>query len=308
MFKKYNIKTLDKVNTSFLVLTPLLAIVLVGYCIYNYGFSWQQFLVAAIFYTLTGISITAGYHRLFSHRAYKSRSWVKFLFLVFGAAAFQNSAIKWCSDHRVHHNKVDTDEDPYNINEGFFYAHIGWIFLKQNPTKVVPFAKDLANDKLVMWQHRNYLAIAVIFGFGLPSLIGYFLGSALTGLAFAGLGRLVFVHHTTFFINSLCHVLGSQPYTDETTARDSIVMAFLSNGEGYHNYHHTFQTDYRNGIRWYHFDPSKWLIACLSFIGQAWDLKKTPAKRINDALERMRISAKKASSSLAKSKMNAQGI
>lgn len=280
--------TIDWVNTIFLTSTPIIAIILGWMFFAKNGLVWSQIALAVAFYFITGLSITGGYHRLFSHRAYKANNLVKFLYLIFGAATFQNSALKWCSDHRIHHNHVDEEKDPYNINKGFWYAHIGWIFL-QEKKEDPKYPKDLLNDKLVMWQHRNYLWLCVTTGFILPTVIGHFLGSALGGFALAGVGRVVFVHHCTFFINSLCHIVGTRPYTDTNTARDSAVMAVFSYGEGYHNYHHYFPVDYRNGIKWYHFDPTKWLIKTLSLLGWTQDLKKVPQKLINQARLEMQM-------------------
>lgn len=275
-------KTIDWVNTIFLISTPIVAIVLSAIYFAQNGLQWSQIALAVIFYFATGLSITGGYHRLFSHKAYKANNLVKFLYLIFGAATFQNSALKWSADHRIHHTHVDDEKDPYNINKGFWWAHIGWIFYQEK--EVEPkYPKDLLNDKLVMWQHRNYLWLAVVMGVILPTVIGYLLGSALGGLALAGFGRIVFVHHCTFFINSLCHIVGTRPYTDTNTARDSAIMAVFSYGEGYHNYHHYFPVDYRNGIKWYHFDPTKWMIKTLSFVGWTKDLKKVQQKLINQA-------------------------
>ena len=278
---------IDWVNTLFLTLTPVAAIILSWVYFRTHGIEFSQILLAVAFYFITGIAITAGYHRLLSHRAYSSGKIVKFLYLIFGAAAFQNSALKWSADHRIHHRHVDGEKDPYNINKGFFYAHIGWIFFKEQNNETAHFPKDLLNDKLVMWQHRNYLAIAITTGFILPTLIGFFMGSALGGLALAGFTRIVFVHHCTFFINSLCHIVGDRPYTDTNTARDSYVIALFSYGEGYHNYHHYFPSDYRNGIRWYQFDPTKWLIKTLSVMGLVSDLKMVPEKLILQAKAEM---------------------
>ena len=281
-------KQIDWVNTIFLTTTPVVAIVLGAIYFAQNGLQWSQIALAVIFYFATGLSVTGGYHRLFSHRAYKANNLVKFLYLIFGAATFQNSALKWSADHRIHHTHVDDEKDPYNINKGFWWAHIGWIFFQEK--EVEPkYPKDLLNDKLVMWQHRNYLWLAVAMGVILPTVIGYFLGSALGGLALAGFGRIVFVHHCTFFINSLCHIVGTRPYTDTNTARDSAIMAVFSYGEGYHNYHHYFPVDYRNGIKWYHFDPTKWMIKTLSFVGWTSDLKKVQEKLISQAKLEMKM-------------------
>src|SRR5690606_13527080 len=185
--------------------TPIAAIVLTYFWIKIDGFHYGQILLGLGLYLLTGISITAGYHRLFAHRAYDAHPVLKFLFLIFGSASFENSALKWCSDHRLHHLKVDTSEDPYNINEGFFHAHMGWVFLKKNGTVQERFAKDFRQDKLISWQHKNNMTIAVVMGIIVPTLIGgYFLGSYLGALAIGVFGRIVLTHHCTFFINSLC--------------------------------------------------------------------------------------------------------
>ena len=279
---------LDWVNAIFLTTTPIAAIVLSWVFFKNNGLVWSQIALAVVFYFITGMSITGGYHRLFAHRAYKANNFVKLVYLLLGAATFQNSALNWAADHRVHHNHVDGEKDPYNISKGFWYAHIGWIFY-QEKVENPKFPKDLTNDKLVLWQHKYYLSLSILMGIVLPTLIGYFLGSALGGLALAGFARIVFVHHCTFFINSLCHIVGTRPYTDTNTARDSAVLAVFSYGEGYHNYHHYFPTDYRNGIRWFHFDPTKWLIKTLSYVGFTNDLKKVPAKLIDQAKLEMKM-------------------
>ena len=275
-------KKIDWVNTTFLTLTPLLTLILVPIYFWNYDMTWPIALLAVFFWKAAGLSITAGYHRLFAHRSYEAKGWLKFLYLFFGAGAFQNSALKWCSDHRIHHRKVDTDQDPYNINEGFFYAHMGWIMLKSDQEEC-PYPPDLLKDKLVMFQHKYYLPMSAMAGFGLPLLLGWALGDAFGGFLFAGLVRVVFVHHSTFFVNSLAHYWGSKPYSLIDTARDNAFVAFLTNGEGYHNFHHKFEADYRNGIKWYHYDPTKWWIKTMSLIGQTKSLRKVPDYKILQA-------------------------
>lgn len=283
--KTYSLKNLNKTNTVFLLLTPILAIAGTLAWLKVDGFDWRILALALLFYIVTGLGITAGYHRLFAHRSYQASWPVRLLLLIFGAAAVQNSALKWCNDHRVHHGKVDTDHDPYNINEGFFYAHMGWILLLEDENEY-KYSKDLLKDPMVMFQHKFYLGFVALFSFALPALLGYlWAGSWLGGLFVAGVARIVFVHHCTFFINSLCHVVGTRPYDKKQTARDSWIMALFTYGEGYHNFHHTFQADYRNGIKWYHFDPTKWLIRSLNFLGLTWNLKRTKADLIRARLQ-----------------------
>lgn len=280
-------RKIDWVNTLFLTLTPPAAIGLTLISLAKEGFYWHNLVLFWVLYLFSGLSITAGYHRLFSHKTYDANPLIKLFYLIFGAATFQNSCLKWSTDHRRHHSHVDTEKDPYNINQGFWYAHIGWVMLKEKPEYRGKFVPDLSKDPLVRWQHNNYLAISILAGFVLPFLIGLYLGTPLGALAIAGFARVVFVHHGTFLINSLCHTLGKQPYTDRNTARDHWFTAFFTFGEGYHNFHHFFQVDYRNGIRWYQFDPTKWLIYSCSKLGLARGLKRTPDEEIKKACLKM---------------------
>ena len=287
---KYYLKNLSWINSLFLLLTPPASITLTILWIYFDGFDWRLLLLGIFFYILSGISITAGYHRLFAHKAYDAHPIVKIFFLVFGAAAFQNSVLKWASDHRIHHSEVDTESDPYNINEGFFYAHMGWILLKEGNHFNDKYVKDLSRDKWVLFQHNHYFKIAGFFGILLPTLIGWLcFDTILGGLAIGALLKIVILHHSTFFINSLCHYIGTTPYTDSNTAKDSWFMALLTFGEGYHNFHHFFQADFRNGIKWFHFDPTKWLIQFLAKIKLAYKLKKTPDFKIMSAKLNMKL-------------------
>jgi stearoyl-CoA desaturase (delta-9 desaturase) len=137
-------------------------------------------------------------------------------------------------------------------------------------------AKDLERDPLVMFQHRFYLPLTLAMNIGLPLAFGWLVGDVWGVFILGGLLRLVINHHFTWFINSLAHMWGTQPYTDENTARDNPALAFLTYGEGYHNFHHIFQNDYRNGVKWWHWDPTKWLIAGLSAVGLAHNLKRVP--------------------------------
>lgn len=223
------------------------------------------------------ICVTAGYHRLLSHRSYEATPLVRFAYLVLGAAAFQGSALEWASDHRKHHREVDTDRDPYSIYRGFFYAHMGWLFRQYVPTELDEYPIDLRRDRLVLWQHRNYMYLAIGVGLILPLAVGSIMGNFLGGLLFGGFVRAVLAQHSTFLINSLSHTMGTRPFSLKASARDNVLMAFLAYGEGYHNFHHRFQTDYRNGFRWYHWDPTKWLIRSMSFVGLTGNLKKVPA-------------------------------
>ncbi|HEX6083139.1 MAG TPA: fatty acid desaturase [Thermoanaerobaculia bacterium] len=267
----------------FLMLTPVIGIA--GTAVYTYrnGFElWMPLLTLAL-YALVGISICAGYHRFFSHKSYEASRPVQFFFAIFGAMAAQNAILWWASSHRSHHQYVDRDWDPYNIRRGFWWAHILWIFHKHAPPDVEGNAPDLMKNPIVQWQARWYKVILIVGGFALPTLIGALFGDAIAGLLWGGFLRLVVIHHTTFFVNSLAHYVGRPSYNAEVSARDNWAVALLTLGEGYHSFHHRFPADFRNGIRWYHWDPAKWFIAALRGVGLAHELRSTPAPLVEQA-------------------------
>jgi stearoyl-CoA desaturase (delta-9 desaturase) len=266
-------------------LTPLFAITLVPWYGFTYGYSAYDWIVFILLMGFCGLSITAGYHRLWSHKAYKAHPLMRLIFALGGACALQNDVFNWASDHRRHHAFVDNnDKDPYSAGRGFWFSHIGWI-LRHYPSGRQDFSniKDLEKDPILRWQHKNYLALVLIMNIALPAFLGYLGGSIMAGLLLGGLLRLVLSQHVTYLINSLAHMWGSRPYSDKSSARDNAVLALLTYGEGYHNYHHTFQWDYRNGIRWWHFDPTKWLIRSCEWIGLTSDLKRVSALTIETA-------------------------
>ncbi|MSU26711.1 MAG: acyl-CoA desaturase [Pedosphaera sp.] len=273
-------------NSVFLVGTLAVTLTAVPVYLWNHGLAPFQAGLFVLFFILTGLSITLGYHRLFSHHAFQASWPVRLLTLIFGAAAFENSALCWCSDHRQHHKHTDHEEDPYDISKGFFHAHMGWIMFKLGEPPSFASVPDLERDPLVRWQQKYCVPIGVLAGLVLPAVLGWLWGgadAALGAFLIAGVARTVFVHHSTFFINSLCHMLGKQPYSDRCTARDSWFLAFFTFGEGYHNFHHAFQHDYRNGVKAWQFDPTKWTIWLLSKLGMASQLRSVPDERIRHA-------------------------
>ncbi|MEZ5560053.1 MAG: fatty acid desaturase [Pseudomonadales bacterium] len=242
------------------------------------GYSTASWIWFALFLIASGLSITAGYHRLWSHRTYEAHWSVRLFFMLFGAMAIQNSILVWSAGHRPHHRYVDDEStDPYSARRGLWYSHIGWM-LRRYPAAVPDFkyVKDLERDPIVMFQHRHYVPIVLAMNIALPALVGWLSGDLWGTILLAGLLRLVINHHVTFFINSLAHYWGSQPYTDTNSSRDNPILALFTYGEGYHNFHHLFAHDYRNGIRWWHWDPTKWLIRALSLVGLTGRLRTTP--------------------------------
>ena len=266
-----------------LTLIPLIGVFGTGIYVYNQGVVWQEPLLLFILWFLSGMGITMGYHRLFSHKAYKTNVFVEWLLMIFGSMALENTILKWCSDHRIHHTKAETKEDPYSITEGFWYAHIGWIVKNgSEENNRVRGVKDLKSKSAVVFQNKYYFTIGIIGGFIIPLAIGFIYGRPMGALLWAGFLRLTIVHHATFFINSMCHYFGRQTYDIKSTARDSWFVSWFTFGEGYHNYHHKFQWDYRNGVKWFAYDPSKWIIKGLSFFGITYDLKEVKENVIEE--------------------------
>ena len=274
------LKRINWITASFLVLTPLVALVWGGVQITLFGVHAFEVLLFLLYILATGFSITAGYHRHFAHGAYECRRFVKAFYLLFGAAAFQHSVLNWASDHRRHHMNIDEDLDPYNIKRGFLWAHIGWLMVKAPNPEDFSNVPDLLADPFIRLQHRFYVPLAITMGFGVPLAIGYSMGHPWGSLLWAGFFRTVLVHHSTFFVNSLAHTLGRRPYSLAISARDSVVTALLTFGEGYHNFHHSFSTDYRNGVRRHQWDPTKWLIRTMAALGWAWGLCRAPREKI----------------------------
>ena len=263
-------------NAVFLFLTPPLAIAGVIWWFTSMPFTWAPLIAAFVLFMVTGVVITAGYHRLFSHRTYKATAPVRLAFAIVGAASWQNSVIEWSAHHRRHHRFVDTDKDPYNALRGFWYSHILWICHKGQYHGNLNNVKDLFRDPIAAWQHKYYWPLSIAINVLVPLSLGLWTGDIASMLLWAGLVRVVIGHHTTFFINSWAHIHGSQPYSDQNTSRDSALVALFTHGEGFHNYHHAFETDYRNGRAWYHWDPGKWLINILAWLGLASDLRRIP--------------------------------
>jgi stearoyl-CoA desaturase (Delta-9 desaturase) len=274
----------DWVNIIFLTLTPVIGVAGTAAYTWYAGFHlWMPLLMVAL-YLCVGMSICAGYHRFFSHKSYEASRPVQLFFAFFGAMAAQNSILWWSSAHRVHHKYADKDWDPYNIQRGFWWAHILWIF-HRNEQRDDTFANspDLLANPVVMWQHRWHKVILILGGFGLPTLIGAAFGDPIAGLLWGGFTRIVVIHHTTFFVNSLAHYLGKPEFNSEASARDNWLVALVTLGEGYHSFHHRFPADFRNGIRWYQWDPAKWFIGALRGMGLAKGLLTTPLPQIEQA-------------------------
>ncbi|KAF2761846.1 stearoyl-CoA desaturase [Pseudovirgaria hyperparasitica] len=264
-------KHINWLNVIFVVLIPL------------YGFIATFFvplrlytaIFAVFYYFNTGLGITAGYHRLWAHTSYKASLPLQIYLAAVGAGSVQGSIRWWSRGHRAHHRYTDTEKDPYSVRKGLMYSHIGWMVLNQDAKKIGRAdVVDLNSDPIVRWQHKHYLVCVLSMAFIFPALVCGIWGDMLGGLVYAGIIRACFVQQATFCINSLAHWLGDQPFDDRNSPRDNWITALVTLGEGYHNYHHEFPSDFRNAIEWYQYDPTKWMITIWGKLGLASHLKQ----------------------------------
>jgi stearoyl-CoA desaturase (Delta-9 desaturase) len=246
--------------------------------------SARTLLMTAVLYVAAGLGITAGYHRLFAHRTYAPVAPVRWALLAAGAAAFQNSALSWSADHRAHHADTEGPGDPHAITRGVWFAHMGWLFRRREASADPSRLTDLSAIRSIRLQHRYYAVIAIGVGLLLPMLLAAQWGDPWGGLLVGGFLRAALMLQATFCVNSLAHLIGKRRYDSRSSARDSWITALITFGEGYHSFHHRFPFDYRNGPRWWQYDPGKWLIWTLGQLRLADRLRAvSPESRVRAA-------------------------
>ncbi|ORY77210.1 putative stearoyl-CoA 9-desaturase [Leucosporidium creatinivorum] len=281
-------ENLQIISCIALTLVPTVAI----YGAFTTPLMWQTALWCFIFYFYTGLGITAGYHRLWAHRSYTATKPLQYFLALGGLGAVQGSIKWWSRGHRAHHRYTDTELDPYSAQRGFFWSHIGWMLVKPRRTPGTADVSDLSKSEVVKWQHRWYLPGILGMGFIFPMCVaGLGWGDWRGGFFFAGAARLTFVHHSTFCVNSLAHWLGESSFDDKHTPKDHFLTALVTVGEGYHNFHHEFPQDFRNAIKWYQYDPTKWFIFTCYLLGLASQLKTFPDNEIKQGQFAMKLKA-----------------
>lgn len=270
-------------------LTPvgifIITIHLVTAFLIYYYFSIKTPSLVLIFLTiglgyLTLIGISTAYHRLYSHPSYKlNNKFIEFILLSLGTMTLQSSVKKWAFDHRRHHKNTDTEKDPYNVRKGFWHAHIFWLFTTHEPIDD-SVIHDLNKNNLVNWQHKNYYWFAILLNISVCFIVGLITNDMLGAFVFVGFLRLILTYHQTWAINSVAHFFGKKTFSKEATARDSLLLTFIIPSEGNHNFHHSLQADYRNSLKWYGIDPTKWIVKLLAKIGWATNLVEYDKKII----------------------------
>lgn len=244
-------------------------------------FSFRLALEIILSAQLTGmLGITAGAHRLWSHKSFEAAWPVRLLFMFANSAAHQGSIYHWVRDHRMHHRHTDTELDPHSIQYGFWYSHMGWLFFRKTDkfreAKSLIQMTDIENDSIVMVQHKNYLLFSNLFCFVLPTLYGWYVwDSVWIGYFYFGVLRWILLLHATWCVNSVAHMWGTTPYNPRLSSRQNTFTSVVAMGEGWHNYHHTYPYDYRaSEFNWNaEWNPTTVLLDTLSSVGLVWNKK-----------------------------------
>ncbi|GAA6224077.1 acyl-CoA desaturase-like [Lates japonicus] len=246
----------------------------------------------AVCYLLTALGITAGAHRLWSHRSYKATFSLRVFLALCNSMAFQNHIYEWSRDHRVHHKHSETNADPHNAKRGFFFSHVGWVMVRKHPCVIEKGQtidlSDLKADKVVMFQKRYYRLSVLILCFVVPTLVPwYFWGESLVvGYFVPGLLRYMSFLNATWLVNSAAHMWGNRPYDKNINPAENTLVSFSTVGEGFHNYHHTFPFDYAASEFGYKLNLTTMFIDFMCFLGLASDRKKVSKEMIIARMKR----------------------
>lgn len=278
------------------VLIPLAALIAV-IVLWGVTFGWTYLFILWGMTVFTGLGVTVGYHRLCTHRAFKTPHVVRYLFAVAGSMAVQGPVIRWCAEHRRHHQHSDTHHDPHSPHcgpdgswgdgfiatlRGAYHAHVGWLFAGR-VRGLAKYSRDLNMDPVLVAADRQFIWW-VLAGLAIPAVIGGLITmtwtGAFLGFLWGGLARVAVVHHITWSVNSICHLWGSRPFECHDESRNNPFVGFLAYGEGWHNNHHAFPASARHGLRWWELDISYIVIRIMAMLGLATDIRLPDPKRV----------------------------
>ncbi len=283
----------DRMITGVVTLAPFIGLGLAAWQMWDGLLHVSDVIVFMIMYVLTGLGVTVGFHRLFTHRSFKTSGALRGVFAALGSAAIEGPVISWVADHRKHHAFSDRLGDPHSPHvdhgvglrgalRGLAHAHVGWLFIHTQRGSRERYAPDLIADPVVRFVDRSFLVWALgglAVSFGLGALIGGSLNAGLTGLLWGGAVRMLVLHHMTYSINSLCHFFGRRDYTTEDHSRNLAWLALPTLGEAWHNNHHAFPTSASHGLSRRQLDISALVIRSLERLGLAWDVVRVAPER-----------------------------
>ena len=280
------------VTNIMAIVAPFAGLIVAMLLLWDWGFSWTALGVLLGMYVATAVGVTVGYHRLFTHRSFETRGFVKAILAVFGSMAAQGSVMKWVAVHRRHHQHSDERDDPHSphlhgrgvlsVLRGLWHAHMGWLF-RPDPPDLMHYVGDLKRSRIVRVVSALF-PLWVVIGLVIPSALGGLIGwswsGALLGFIWGGLVRIFLVHHVTWSVNSVCHLWGTRPFHTNDDSRNNPIFGFLALGEGWHNNHHAFPTSARHGLRWWQLDLSYLFIHALAMVKLAWNVRRPAAELV----------------------------
>ena len=286
-------EALNRFLTGMITALPIVALLVVAWQLWADLLFWSDLVVFAIMYVATGLGVTVGFHRLFTHRSFKAGKGVRATFAILGSAAIEGPVISWVADHRKHHAFSDQPGDPHSPHvdhghglrgalRGLLHAHVGWLFIHTQRGRHERYAPDLLADPTIRWVNRWFFVWA-IGGLGAAFVLGWLIGGSMhtawTGLLWGGAVRMLVLHHVTYSINSLCHFFGRRAFDTKDESRNLTWLSVLSFGESWHNNHHAFPTSAVHGLRRWQVDTSAAVIWVLERLGLAWDVVRVSPDR-----------------------------
>ena len=287
------LENLDRFITGLITVVPPMLVVLAGWQLWNRELHLRDLVLLVILYIPIGLGVTVGFHRLLTHRSFKTAPAMRGLFAVLGTMSIEGPVISWVADHRKHHAYSDRLGDPHSPHvehgggwrgalRGLAHAHVGWLFDHTQRGSRERFAPDLLADPVVSFVDKTFVFWALLgfaIPFGLGVLLGGTVGAGLEGLLWGGAVRMLVLHHVTYSINSLCHFFGRRRFATGDESRNLLWLALPTMGESWHNNHHAFPTSARHGLRWWQLDPSGWLISGLERVGLVWGVVRISPER-----------------------------
>lgn len=274
-------------------IVPPIGLLFAGIQVWGWGLSLTDLAIASVFYIVSGLGITVGYHRLFTHKSFDAPQWVRVGWAIAGSIAIQGSVIEWVATHRRHHAYSDEIGDPHSphagmedgpkgVLRGLWHAHMGWMF-EPDGSQPETWAPDLLEEPAIVRVNKAFPKL-IIVSFVAPAILGGLVTmsvtGALTAFVWGSLIRIWLLHHVTWSINSICHFYGTRPFASRDESRNNIFLSLLSFGESWHNAHHAFPASARHGLRWWEFDASWVTIRLMSFVGMARNIKLPTASQL----------------------------